>query len=320
MVVVSSLSSVWLFVNPWTVAHWAPLSMDFPGKNTEVGCQFLLQGIFLTQGWNPYLLHCRQIYYSWASREAQEIYKVRNMKAIAEAIWVEWEVDLLWVWDPRTERNCIWIVVTLTCSNLGWVSKSIKVWVLSEASEPCFLNSKGSEWAQRKAASHQLLQPCTVKSRFLKLRVIRFFWTKGDAEVETGQMDGKNPKQDQNPEDAKHDPPVLSITSHSLGSAGIDSYPHRCEELTHWKRPWCWERLKAGEGDDRGWDGWMASPTRWTWVWVSSGSWWWTGRPGVHGVTESWTWLRDWTELSYPHLSVSTCLISCNFPHSSMMQ
>ena len=54
------------------------------------------------------------------------------------------------------------------------------------------------------------------------------------------------------------------------------------EELTHLKRPWYWERLKAGgEGDDRGWDGWMASLTRWTWVWVSSGSWWWTGRPGV---------------------------------------
>ena len=55
-----------------------------------------------------------------------------------------------------------------------------------------------------------------------------------------------------------------------------------CKELTHWKRPWCWERLKVGgEGDDRGWDGWMASPTQWTWVWISSGSWWWTGRPGV---------------------------------------
>ena len=40
-----------------------------------------------------------------------------------------------------------------------------------------------------------------------------------------------------------------------------------CEELTHWKRPWCLERLKVGgEGDDRGWDGWMASPTQWTWV------------------------------------------------------
>ena len=55
-----------------------------------------------------------------------------------------------------------------------------------------------------------------------------------------------------------------------------------CEELTHLKRPWCWERLKAGgEGDDRGWDGSVASLTQWSWVWVNSGSWWWTGRPGV---------------------------------------
>ena len=51
-----------------------------------------------------------------------------------------------------------------------------------------------------------------------------------------------------------------------------------CEELTHLKRPWCWERLRArGEGDNRGWDGWMASLTQWTWIWVDSGSWWWTG-------------------------------------------
>ena len=53
-----------------------------------------------------------------------------------------------------------------------------------------------------------------------------------------------------------------------------------CEELTHWKRPWCWEILRAGgEGDDR--DDWMASPTQWTGVWVNSGSWWWTGKPGM---------------------------------------
>ena len=53
-------------------------------------------------------------------------------------------------------------------------------------------------------------------------------------------------------------------------------------EVTWWKTPWCWERLRAGgEGDDRGWDGWMASLTRWTWVSASSGSWWWTGKPGV---------------------------------------
>ena len=54
-----------------------------------------------------------------------------------------------------------------------------------------------------------------------------------------------------------------------------------CEEPIHWKRPWYWERLKAGgEGDNRG-DGWMASLTRWTWVWVGSRSWWWTGKPGM---------------------------------------
>ena len=55
-----------------------------------------------------------------------------------------------------------------------------------------------------------------------------------------------------------------------------------CQELIHWRRSWCWERLKArGEGDDRGRDGWMASPTQWAWVWVNPRSWWWTGRPGM---------------------------------------
>ena len=72
--------------------------------------------------------------------------------------------------------------------------------------------------------------------------------------------------------------------------------------LTHLKRPWCWERLKAGgEGDDRGWDGWVASPTLWTWVWVSSGSWWWTGKPGVLQSVGSQRVGHDWaTELNCP--------------------
>ena len=75
----------------------------------------------------------------------------------------------------------------------------------------------------------------------------------------------------------------------------------RCEELTHLKRPWCWERLRAGgEGDDRGWDGWMASPTQWTLVWVDSGNWWWTGRPGVLRFTGSQKVGHDWaTELNW---------------------
>ena len=66
------------------------------------------------------------------------------------------------------------------------------------------------------------------------------------------------------------------------------------------KDPDCRERLKAGEGDDRGWDGWMASPTWWTWVWASSGSWWWTGRPGVLQSMGSQRVRHDWeTELNW---------------------
>ena len=72
-----------------------------------------------------------------------------------------------------------------------------------------------------------------------------------------------------------------------------------CKELTYMKRPWCWERLPAGgEGDDRGWDGWMASPTQWTWVWVDSWSLWRTGRPGMLQSTRLKKVRHDWaTEL-----------------------
>ena len=76
-----------------------------------------------------------------------------------------------------------------------------------------------------------------------------------------------------------------------------------CKELTHLKRPWCWETLKTGgEGDDRRWDGWMALLTQWTWVWVNSGSWWWTGRPGVlqsmglQRVRHGWVTELNWTD------------------------
>ena len=73
------------------------------------------------------------------------------------------------------------------------------------------------------------------------------------------------------------------------------------EEFTHWKRLWCWEGLGAGgKGDDGGWDGWMASPTRWTWVWVNSRRWWWTGRPGVLQFTGLQRVRHDWaTELNW---------------------
>ena len=86
-----------------------------------------------------------------------------------------------------------------------------------------------------------------------------------------------------------------------------------CEELTQLKRHWCWERLRAGgEWDNRGWDGWMASPTQWTWVSVKSGSWWWTGRPGIlrfmgsQRVGHDWVTELNWTELK-PAFLVSAC-------------
>ena len=80
-----------------------------------------------------------------------------------------------------------------------------------------------------------------------------------------------------------------------------------CEELTHWKRPWCWEGLGAGgEGDDRGWDGWMASLTQWTWAWVNSGSLWWTGRPGMLRFMGSQRIRHDWeTELNWTRVIFS---------------
>ena len=90
------------------------------------------------------------------------------------------------------------------------------------------------------------------------------------------------------------------------------------EELTHLKRPWCWERLKAGgEGDDRGWDGWIASPIQWTWVWVNCGSWCWTGRPGVLQSMGSQRVGHDWvTELNW----INSLLWIDSAPHESRVK
>ena len=103
--------------------------------------------------------------------------------------------------------------------------------------------------------------------------------------------------------------------SHSVlsGLKSNSTLATSCEELTHWKRLRCWEGLGAGgEGDDRGWDGWMASLTRWTWVSVNSGSWWWTGRPGVlrfmgsQRVGPDWATELNWTERSWDWSTLSS--------------
>ena len=78
---------------------------------------------------------------------------------------------------------------------------------------------------------------------------------------------------------------------------------HLMRKVDSFEKSWCWERLRAGEeGDDRGWDGWMVSPTQWTWVWVDSGSWWWIGSPvmlwfmGSQRVRHNWATELNWTE------------------------
>ena len=96
--------------------------------------------------------------------------------------------------------------------------------------------------------------------------------------------------------------------------------PTSCEKLTHWERPWYWEGLGAGEGDNRGWDGWMASPTRWTRVWVNSGSWWWTGRPGVlrfmgsQRIGHDWATELNWIDLNCYNVDFSPSLHSFAWP------
>ena len=75
----------------------------------------------------------------------------------------------------------------------------------------------------------------------------------------------------------------------------LQYFGHLMQKLPHLKRPWCWERLMAGREEDfRGWDGWMASPTRWTWLWAGSKSWWWIEKPGIMQFMGSQRFRRDW--------------------------
>ena len=100
----------------------------------------------------------------------------------------------------------------------------------------------------------------------------------------------------------------------------LQYFGHLMWRADSFEKTWCWERLKVGgEGDDRGWDGWMASPTRWTWVWVNSGSWWWTGRPGVlrfmgsQRVGHDWATTLNWATCSYWALNIWLVLFEMCF-------
>ena len=106
----------------------------------------------------------------------------------------------------------------------------------------------------------------------------------------------------------------------------LQYFGHLMQRTDSFERPWCWERLKAGgEGDDRGWDGWMALSTQWTWVWVSSGSWWWTGKLGMlqsmgsqrvgHDWAAELNWYRKWNRKCFMctwEKYVCCCWVECS--------
>ena len=98
----------------------------------------------------------------------------------------------------------------------------------------------------------------------------------------------------------------------------LQYFGHLMWRVDSLEKLWCWEGLGAGgEGDDRGWDGWMASLTQWTWVWVNSGSWWWTGRPGVLQFMGSQRVRHDWmTELNWTELNSLTTSSLPNFAYT----
>ena len=94
-----------------------------------------------------------------------------------------------------------------------------------------------------------------------------------ESPLESKEIKPVNPKENQ--------PWIFTGSSDAEAEAPILWLPD-LNQLTHWKRPWCWERLKAErEEGNRGWDGWMASLIQWTWTWANSGTWWGTGKPGV---------------------------------------
>ena len=133
-----------------------------------------------------------------------------------------------------------------------------------------------------------------------------YFWTVVLEKTLESPLDSK----ENQPVHPKGDQSWIFIGRTWCWSWNSNTWATWCKELTHWKRLWCWERLKAGgEGDNREQDGWMASPTQWAWVWVNSGSWWWTGRPGVLQSMGSQRVGHDWATTEVNWYYTFSCVI-----------
>ena len=120
------------------------------------------------------------------------------------------------------------------------------------------------------------------------------FWTVVLEKTPESPLDCKETQ----PVHPKGNQPWIFIGRTDVEVLKLQYFGYVMQRVAHLKRPWCWERLKAGgEGDNRGWDGWIASPTQWTWIWVNSRSWWWAGRPGV--LRSMGLQTVNWAELNW---------------------
>ena len=125
----SCFSHVWLCATPWTVALQAPLSMQFSRQKYWSGCHALLQGIFPTQGPNPGLLHCRQILYHWATRDAL-FSPITSQQRAGEKV-EQWQISSFWAEDDEYSHEIRWFLLgRKAMTNLDSVLKSRDITLL----------------------------------------------------------------------------------------------------------------------------------------------------------------------------------------------
>ena len=263
-----SLSHIRLFETLWTIQ-----SCNSPGQNTEVGSHSILQGIFPTQGLNPGFPHCRQILYQQSHKGSPKILELVVHVFSSGSSWPGMQpglpalqadslaIELSGYNKPREDIKADITLPAKVCI--------VKAIVFSVVMYGC------DSWTIKSAE-------CWRTDAFVLWcwrRFLRVPWTARRS----------------NQSILKEISPRYSLEGVMLKHQFLATW---WEKLIHWTWPWCWEKLKAGEGDDRGWDGWKASPTQWTWVRASSESWWWAVRPGMLQSmgSQNWTWLSDWTE------------------------
>ena len=200
--------------------------------------------------------------------------------------------DLSLCFPPNSYHICKWntAVISVSAKQLPWEEKHI-TFLTTYLNKTTSLNHICSFWIN-------------ISWEFRPLMRISWLWwwdfwavqKKSILEWSTEQISWESLRQQGDQTSQSYRKSTLSIhwkdwcwgwSSNTLGTW--------CEEPTHWRRHWCWERVKAEEEEgDKGWDGWMASPIQWTWTWANSRRWWRTGRPGVL-KWQSWTQLGDRT-------------------------